>query len=221
VPVPRVIGFAVGGAIYGWFLAILIDRILIRRGLSGRSVPLWTSAAIAAAVAGLGIGAALAWARLYVAFVAAAFLGVLLALAITDLRHKILPNSIVYPSFLLLAIAVAAGSLSRQGMSVKLAAIGAAAYGAPFLLLVLVAPGGMGMGDVKLAALIGLALGSVGLRYVAVAGILGVLAGGIGAIVALAAGRSRKSTLPYGPFLAVGGIAATLLAPWITRVYLR
>ena len=77
------------------------------------------------------------------------------------------------------------------------------------------------MGDVKLAALIGLVLGSLGLRYVTVAAGVGILLGGVGAIVALIAGASRKQAIPFGPFLAAGALVAAFLAPQISSVYLR
>jgi leader peptidase (prepilin peptidase)/N-methyltransferase len=77
------------------------------------------------------------------------------------------------------------------------------------------------MGDVKLAALIGLVLGSLGLSYVAVAAGVGVVAGGLGAVVALAILRmGRKQQIPFGPFLAGGAVVAALAAPEISRLYL-
>jgi leader peptidase (prepilin peptidase)/N-methyltransferase len=74
---------------------------------------------------------------------------------------------------------------------------------------------------VKLAALIGLVLGSLGLRYVAVAAGLGILAGGVGGIVAMAVLRyGRKQTIPFGPYLAAGGVGAALFGAPIARAYL-
>jgi leader peptidase (prepilin peptidase)/N-methyltransferase len=78
----------------------------------------------------------------------------------------------------------------------------------------------MGMGDVKLAALIGLVLGALGLEYVAVAAGLGILLGGVGAIVALLRGAGRKQALPFGPFLAAGAVLATFAGPQIANLYL-
>jgi leader peptidase (prepilin peptidase)/N-methyltransferase len=78
----------------------------------------------------------------------------------------------------------------------------------------------MGMGDVKLAALIGLVLGALGLRYVAVAAAAGILAGGLGAIALLVFKRaSRKQAIPFGPYLAAGAIVAAFLAPRIAAWY--
>ena len=113
-----------------------------------------------------------------------------------------------------------AGGLTHQPLSPVHAALGAVAFGLPFLVIALVSPAGMGMGDAKLAGFIGLVLGSLGLRYVAVAAALGILAGGLASATALAAGRSRKSTIPFGPWLALGAIGATFFAPAIARMYL-
>jgi leader peptidase (prepilin peptidase)/N-methyltransferase len=77
----------------------------------------------------------------------------------------------------------------------------------------------MGMGDVKLAALIGLVLGALGWRYVGVAAMLGVLAGGLGAVVALARGARRKDTMPFGPYMAAAAVLAALFAPHLISWY--
>jgi leader peptidase (prepilin peptidase)/N-methyltransferase len=112
-------------------------------------------------------------------------------------------------------------ALAGGGLDAARAAIGMLAFGGSLLLVAIVAPAGMGMGDVKLASLIGLVLGSVGLRYVAVAAGAGILMGGVGAIAALLAGASRKQAIPFGPFLAAGALVAAFLAPQISSVYLR
>ena len=62
----------------------------------------------------------------------------------------------------------------------------------------------MGMGDVKLAAVIGLVLGSLGLRFVGVAAGAAIVLGGLGGLAALAMGKGRKSAIPFGPYLAAG-----------------
>jgi leader peptidase (prepilin peptidase)/N-methyltransferase len=76
----------------------------------------------------------------------------------------------------------------------------------------------MGMGDVKLAALIGLVLGSLGLRFVGVAAGAAIGLGGLGGLAALAMGKGRKSKIPFGPYLAAGAVVAGLwgepLADW-------
>jgi leader peptidase (prepilin peptidase)/N-methyltransferase len=79
----------------------------------------------------------------------------------------------------------------------------------------------MGMGDVKLAALVGLVLGALGIRFVGVAAGVGILVGGVGAIVALLFGATRKTGLPYGPAIAVGAAVAAFAGDRIADAYLR
>ena len=136
----------------------------------------------------------------YIAAGAALFLGLLLALALIDAEHRILPNAVVYPAMAGFAVGIGAGAVFGQRIDWLTAVIGFIAFGGVLFVIAIVVPNGMGMGDVKLAGLIGLALGGLGLRYVAVAAGTAVLAGGLGAIVALMAKRSRKATIPFGPF---------------------
>ena len=212
--VGRLIGFVLGGLAFGCFVGFLVGRVPVE------TTTRWRYPATAAMTAGLWAGAAVEFPRLYVAIVAGTFLGILLALALIDLRHRILPNAIVYPSSVLFAVLVVAGALTHQPLSPVHATIGAVAFGLPFLVIALASPAGMGMGDAKLAGFIGLVLGSLCLRYVGVAAALGILAGGLASAVALAAGQSRKSTIPFGPWLALGAMGATFFAPAIARMYL-
>jgi leader peptidase (prepilin peptidase) / N-methyltransferase len=152
------------------------------------------------------------------AFVAP-FLGLMLAFALIDVRHRIIPNAVVLPSLAVFGCAALVLDLAGAPVSATGALYGMLAYGGGLFLIALVAPGGMGMGDVKLAALIGLVLGGLGLRYVAVAAGLGILAGGVGGVVALARGRGRKDAIPFGPYLAAGAIAATFVGPAVASWY--
>ncbi|HEX2032040.1 MAG TPA: prepilin peptidase [Actinomycetota bacterium] len=155
------------------------------------------------------------------AILVAVFVGVMLAVALIDARWRIVPNRIVYPSLVLYGIAILAGDLAGGGVDIIRGLIGMAAYGGILLVIALIVPRGMGMGDVKLAALIGLVLGALGLGYVGVAAFLGVVAGGVGGLVAMAAlGYGRKQQMPFGPFLAGGAVVAALAAPPIVRAYL-
>jgi leader peptidase (prepilin peptidase) / N-methyltransferase len=171
--------------------------------------------------AALFVAAALAFDSIWAAVMTAPFLGVMLALALIDLRYRIIPNRIVYPSLLVFAAYIVVAWLGGGGLSPARAVIGMLAYGGSLLIVAIVSPAGMGMGDVKLAALIGLVLGSLGLRYVAVAAGTGILLGGVAAIVALIAGASRKQVLPFGPFLAAGAVVAAFLGPELASIYLH
>jgi leader peptidase (prepilin peptidase)/N-methyltransferase len=151
----------------------------------------------------------------------APFLGLLVAIAVIDSRHKKIPNRLVYPALVMAALVIVVGDLAGGDLNATSAAIGFLSYGLGLLIVALIAPKGMGMGDVKLVALIGMVLGSLGLAYVAVAAGLGILFGGVGAIVALLMGASRKTGIPFGPFLAAGAIVATFFAEPIADAYLR
>ena len=85
--------------------------------------------------------------------------------------------------------------------------------------MALITPQGMGMGDVKLAGLIGLVLGALAWRSVVVGAVMGFLLGGLGAVVALLLGRRRKDTIPFGPYLAAGAVVAALFAVPIASWY--
>jgi len=170
---------------------------------------------------GLFAGAAIEFDSIWAAAMMAPFLGLMVGLSIIDIRHRVIPNRIVYPSLLAFGAYIVIVGLAGGGLDVIRAAIGMLAYGGVLLVVAIVSPRGMGMGDVKLAALIGFVLGSLGLRYVTVAGAAGILLGGAGAIVALIGGASRKKAIPFGPFLAAGALVAAFVAPQISAAYLR
>ncbi|MDP9342454.1 MAG: prepilin peptidase [Actinomycetota bacterium] len=176
---------------------------------------------IEVATAGLFVGAAVAFHRPLVQAMVAAFLAVVLALGIIDVQHRVIPNRITYPAVVAFAVLIGVGDAAGGGVDAVRAAIGMGAYGGGLLLVALVSPKGMGMGDVKLGALIGLVLGSLALSRVAVAAGAAILAGGVGAVVALAAGGSRKQALPFGPYLALGAVVAAFAGPQIAHAYLR
>jgi leader peptidase (prepilin peptidase)/N-methyltransferase len=174
-----------------------------------------------AGTAALFAGVAVSYASAYLIVLLALFSAVMLAVAAIDLELKIIPNRITYPALPAFASAIAIGWAIGQALEPVPAIVGAAAYGGVFLLIAFIAPRGLGMGDVKLTALIGLVMGSLGLRYVGVAAGAAILLGGIGGIAALLAGRGRKSAMPFGPFLAAGAMVATLWGERIAAWYLR
>ena len=173
------------------------------------------------ATGALFVGVALWFADPWQAALLAPFLGLLVAISVIDVRHKRIPNRLVYPSAVAAALFVVVADLAGGGLDAATAAVGFLAYGLVLLVIALMAPKGMGMGDVKLAALIGVVLGSLGLSFVAVAAGTAVLLGGVGAIVALLGGASRKTGIPFGPFLAAGAAVATFAAEPIAEAYLR
>lgn len=169
----------------------------------------------------LFVAAALVFEEPFRAALVALFLGLMLAVAVVDAKFRIVPNRIVYSALLLFAAAIVVGDLAGAKIDALRAALGMLVYSVPLLLMALAVPHGMGMGDVKLVALIGLVLGSLGLAYVAVAAGVGIVAGGLGAIIAVVALRyGRKQQMPFGPFLAVGGAVAALAGSQIASAYL-
>jgi leader peptidase (prepilin peptidase)/N-methyltransferase len=158
---------------------------------------------------------------LLAAVVIAPFLGLMLGIAIIDARWRIVPNRLVYPALVLFALAIVVGDLAGPGLDAPRAFVGMLVYSVPLFLLALAVPHGMGMGDVKLVAVIGLVLGSLGLGYVAVAAGVGIMAGGLGALTAVVVFRyGRKEQIPFGPFLAGGGAVAAMAGCQIASAYL-
>ena len=149
------------------------------------------------------------------------FLWVLVALSLIDLEHKILPNRIVYPSVLvavpLLAVAAALG----PGLDPWLRALlGSLAGAGGFLVVALISPAGMGMGDVKLAGLIGLFLGYLGWGRLAVGFFASFALGAVSGIVLMLAGRAgRKTAIPFGPFMALGALISALAGETLLDLY--
>lgn len=141
------------------------------------------------------------------------FLWVLVALSLIDLETKLLPNAIVYPSLIagipLLAITTA---LAGDSFSIWIRGLeGMAAGAGVFLVIALIYPAGMGMGDVKLAGLIGLFLGYASWGYLVAAFFLAFFTGAIVGIVLMGVGKAgRKTAIPFGPFMALGAIVALL-----------
>lgn len=136
--------------------------------------------------------------------------------ALIDLEHRIIPNKLTGAGALL---ALGLGTaLDPTGEPTRLIA-GAAAGG--FLLAAALAyPGGMGMGDVKLAGVMGLFLGVAVAPAILVALLSGVLLGAV--IVARKGARAgRKTAVPFGPFLALGGIVAVFAGQPIVNWYLH
>jgi leader peptidase (prepilin peptidase)/N-methyltransferase len=168
----------------------------------------------------LFVAVALVYEDAWQAVLLAPFSGLLVALSVIDIRHHRIPNVLVGPAVLVSAVFVLVADLAGGHLDALRGLLGFLAYGVGLLIVALVAPKGMGMGDVKLAGLIGLVLGSIGLGLVAVAAAAGILFGGVGAIVALLLGATRKTRVPYGPFMAAGALLAVFVGSSIADAYL-
>ncbi len=151
---------------------------------------------------------------------------VLLALSVIDLELYILPNKITYPSILVSLVAIALLSVvatDNPGAAMLGAAIGAIGF-AGFLLVLLLAwelilhKEGMGMGDVKLAILLGLWIGFINpllcLFALIASSVIGLVVG-----VAILAVRKESKPFPFGPWLALGSILVILFSGPILRIY--
>ncbi len=147
------------------------------------------------------------------ALVASFFCLVLVAVSATDLEHRVIPNRIVLPAAAAVLVAQTAVKPSPEW---AIAAVGAS--GALFL-AALAYPGGMGMGDVKLALLLGAMLG----RTVPIALLLGMAAALVPAVVLLArhGAKARKMGVPLGPFLALGSVIALFAGHPLLHLYLH
>ena len=139
------------------------------------------------------------------ALVGAVFCPALVVLAAIDVKHRILPNAVILPASLVVGLIVAA---SAPGAFLAHLEAGAA-LGGFFFLFGTVFAGSIGMGDAKLGFLIGLALGvkTLGAMLLAFAGLL------VAALYILVSrgASARKDAIPFGPFLAIGGIVAFFL----------
>ena len=153
------------------------------------------------ATAALVVLAAIRYPNPWQAGLVGGLLALMPGIALIDLRHRIIPNRLTYPALLVVLTGRAAGLVDRSAANPARAGIGLLLYGG-ILFVVAVISRGMGMGDVKLAALIGLVLGSLGLRFVGVAAAAAIALGGLGGLVALGMGKGRKSAIPFGPYLA-------------------
>ncbi|TFH69547.1 prepilin peptidase [Cellulomonas sp. HD19AZ1] len=173
----------------------------------------------------VGTAAVVGWNLALPAFLYLAAISV--ALAVIDVDVRRLPDAIVLPSYpvagALLALGAWTPGVGYDGGAVLRAAVGGAALFALYLVLVLAKPGGMGLGDLKLAGVLGLYLGWVGWGALAVGTFAAFLLGGVFGLVLMAVGRAgRKSQVPFGPWMLVGaalGVAVgEPLAGWYLAV---
>jgi len=142
------------------------------------------------------------------------FVTMLLAITLTDLERRIIPNKILLVAAVL-GIAIAAVS-DPASLPERIAA--AAAAGGLLFLAALAYPRGMGLGDVKLAATMGLFLG----RDVGPAILVALLAGSLVGLAMIARDgvAARKTAIPFGPFLALGGVVGLLAGDQLVDWYL-
>lgn len=139
-----------------------------------------------------------------------------LPLAAIDVEQHRLPDVLTLPSYpIALALLGAAALFGGQGRHMLPAVVGMVALGVLYVVLHLVNPRGMGLGDVKLAGVLGIYLGWLGADTWLVGAFLGVLFGGLTAVALLVLRKvTAKSYIPFGPFMIAGTLVAVLLSEY-------
>lgn len=145
-----------------------------------------------------------------------------IALTLIDLDHHRLPNVIVLPSYIVTAVLlVLASVLIGDYARLLTAAIGCAVLFALYWILAMAYPGGMGFGDVKLAGALGMLLGWLGWAPLVVGAFSAFLLGGlIGALLMIGRRATRKSRIPFGPFMLIGAAVGVFAGVGIANLYL-
>jgi leader peptidase (prepilin peptidase) / N-methyltransferase len=138
----------------------------------------------------------------------------LISLAVIDLEHRLLPNLIVGPAALAgLVLSILADPVGWWTYPLSAVAVAGALLG-----LALIYPSGMGMGDVKMGGMLGAFLGP----YAALAVFLGALLGAVSGGLLMAAGKvQRRSALPFGLFMALGGVISLFVGPELWGLYMN
>jgi leader peptidase (prepilin peptidase) / N-methyltransferase len=179
-------------------------RCGVRIPLLYPAIELLTAVLIAGCVLAFGLTAEAA--------ISAFFCAVLVAISAIDVEHRIIPNRIVLPATVVVLVANTLRDVSPQW---TLAALGASGF---LFTAALIYPAGMGMGDVKLALLMGAALG----KTVPVALMAGMVVAMVPSLVLFArhGAKARKMGIPFGPFLAIGSVVALFWGHDILNAYL-
>lgn len=150
------------------------------------------------------------------------FVPLLAELAVVDAHTRRLPNVLTLPALPVGLVLVAVAAAAQDRVAVLTAATAAALL--LFLVLLILAvlrPAGMGMGDVKAAAVIGLYVGSLGVGAALAALVVAALAAFAGGLVLIATGRiGPRTATPFGPWLAAGALVAVLAGPELVSGYL-
>ncbi|MCJ1715665.1 A24 family peptidase [Curtobacterium sp. VKM Ac-2922] len=180
-------------------------------------------AIVTAVWASSGAGARTAEPGRVVVLVALLYLmAVSVALALIDIDTHRLPNAITYPSAIVITVLlVVASVVSGDWGALVRGLIGAVGLSAVYLALALAVPGGMGLGDVKLAVVLGLAMAYLGWGPLAVGAFGAFLVGGIFAIVLLLVGRARwRGGVPFGPAMLTGAWIGVFFGAPLWSLYL-
>lgn len=176
----------------------------------------WLTSGLHPLLAILGGAGAAIWAQSVLELVVLALIALASALLITvDLAAHRLPNAIVAPPYPVVAGCWALlGVLEEDYSGLWRALLAGAGLAAAYLVLALISPSGLGLGDVKLAGLIGLVLGWYGWEHVLTGTIAAFVLGGLFALVLLASSKAdRRTHLPFGPWMVAGAVVGLLWGP--------
>ncbi|ABO49582.1 type 4 prepilin peptidase 1, Aspartic peptidase, MEROPS family A24A [Desulforamulus reducens MI-1] len=207
--------FACGTRLKPWDLVPLFSYLLLRGKCRYCRVKISVQYPLVELITGLLFLATIYyWGISWQALAMLVFFSVLMVTTVIDIHHQIIPDSVLLVGGLLGLPIIFFQSLDH----LKWGLIGFFAAGLLLLLIALLSKGGMGGGDIKLAAVMGLYLG---LKPVAIALFLSFLLGGAVGILLLATGiKGRKDPVPFGPFLAAGAIISAFLGERIIVWYL-
>jgi leader peptidase (prepilin peptidase)/N-methyltransferase len=192
----------------------VLSAVAARR-LTGRPAPGRLEAAgFAALTAALDAGVVIARHATVARVLGVALVAVLVAVSATDIASRRIPNKVTAPAAIL---AVALGlALHPAGVPGQL--VGGLAAGAFLLIFAVANRRGLGMGDVKLAGVLGLYLGA-SVTVALFGGLLAAAGGGLVVMARVGAKQGRKMAIPLGPYLAAGGILALLWGPQLVHWY--
>jgi leader peptidase (prepilin peptidase)/N-methyltransferase len=160
------------------------------------------------------------WSWLLPAFLFLCTVG--LVLSRIDLQHKLLPNRIVVPTLGIgIALLLVDAGMNQRWGNLLVAAVGCAITFVIYLILALISPRGMGMGDVKLSAPLGLYLGYLSPGHLILGIALGFVVGAVTSVLLVTSGfAGRKTSVPFGPSMFLGCILAVLWGIEIGRILL-
>ena len=219
VEIAGLLGGLLGGAAAVWLARIVPARMDLEQ--RERPVAWWVLALAFGGLYGwLLTELVTKWAYLpaYLVFGAAT-----LALALIDLDHRLIPNRLLFPSIGVALTLLTVGALiDGSGLRLLRGVSGGVVYFGFLLAVAFLSRSGFGMGDVKLALLLGLFLTFVGWDVLLVGMVLAILLGGVASVLLLVfSERSRKAKFAYGPYLVVGAWMGVIWGQSIADWYLR
>lgn len=207
-------------ALVGLLVGVIAEGIATDRSLQSIRTQLGRTPAVAIATALLFAVTPLAVDVDWVLPAYLWFVAVTVTLTLTDIDTKLIPNRILFPGTIVGLVLLMGGAIIEDGPIVRPLA-GGVIYFVLLLVLALIARGGFGFGDVKLAFLLGLFTAYQSWETLIVAVFAAFLLGGlVSAILVVFRIRSRKDSIPFGPYLVAGAYLAIVWAGTIASWYL-